>query len=98
MRRVTQAPPWQRTEPDRFRFRFWADDLTANVYDQRSGETHCLSPLAVELLQLLDAGPGTTLVLATALSEVLGGDEPAHAAVSDELRRLQRIGLIRAAE
>lgn len=90
---MSTEPLWQRTEPSRFRFRFWNDDLTANVYDLRSGETHLLSTLALELLHLLDSGVTEAPEMAASLAEVLNGPEAAVDLVRDEMRRLQRIGL-----
>ncbi len=90
---MSTEPLWQRTEPARFRFRFWDDDLTANVYDLRSGETHMLSTLALELLYLLDTGVTDATAMAASLVEVLNGSDPAVDLVRDEMRRLQRIGL-----
>lgn len=88
---------WRRTEPARFRFRFWDDDLTASVFDLLSGETHGLSTLALELLHLLDQGATGIPVLAVGLSEALGGLDPAADLVRDEIHRLQRIGLVEVA-
>ena len=94
---MSVEPLWRRTEPARFRFRFWEDDLTASVFDGLSGETHGLSTLAIELLHLLEPGVATIPALATMLSEVLGGPDPAADLVRDEIHRLQRIGLVEVA-
>lgn len=68
--------------------------MTANAYDLQSGETHGLSTLALELLHLLDDGVNQVPALAAALDGVLGGAGPAVDLVRDEMRRLQRIGLV----
>lgn len=86
-----------KAEPERFRFRVWDDDLTASVFDVRSGETHGLSTLALELLYLLDRGALTVAGMAGLLDEDLGGPGQAEHLVRDEVDRLERISLIRLA-
>ena len=86
-----------RTEPERFRFRVWDDDLTASVFDVRSGETHGLSTLALELLYLLDRGALTVAAMAGLLDEDLGGPGQAEQLVRDEVDRLERIGMVKLA-
>ena len=88
---------WRHAKQDRFRLLFWEGDLTGNVYDIQSGETHCLSMLAVELLHILDSDTfaGSTIAsIASSLAEYLGGAEEAERLVQDEMARLQRIGLV----
>lgn len=68
--------------------------MTANVYDLRSGETHGLSTLALELLHLLDTGVTAEPAMVSTLAEVLHGADLAVDQVRDEIRRLQRIGLV----
>ena len=87
---------WQRAEPSRFRFRFWPDEAAANAFDLRSGSTHCVSPLGLELIALLDGGARTTAELLDELHDVFEDREQACGFLHNELTRLSTIGLVAA--
>ena len=85
---------WQKTQPARFRHAGWRDEVSGNVYDLRSGNTHCLSPLALELLDLLTEGRRGVAELATELRDVFHSLDDASSRVQAELNQMQKIGLI----
>ncbi len=91
---VPNEARWQRSLPARFRHASWHDEVSGNVFDLRSGSTHCLSPLALELLDLLTDGPRGVADLAAELSDIFHSLDDASSSVRAELSKMQRIGLI----
>jgi PqqD family protein of HPr-rel-A system len=85
---------WRRIPAPQLRLQTWPDEATANAYDLRSGETHALSTLALEVLDLLASSAQTTAELAAQLAEVLDDSANACTCVHDELSRLRRIGMV----
>lgn len=87
---------WSRVARDRLLVRSWSGEEGV-VYDTRSGDTHLLEPLALELLQRLEPQvPRSARALLDGLADIVLGDDPeaALAAVEQSLESMRRAGLV----
>lgn len=77
--------------------RCWEDEASAVFYSVRSGDTHLVDSLALEVHDLLMARPMTESELLDALSDVIepGRDAEAAQELRGYLLRLQEFGLLR---
>nr|WP_316639029.1 HPr-rel-A system PqqD family peptide chaperone [uncultured Roseateles sp.] len=76
--------------------RYWDDEAGAVYYSARSGDTHLIDMLAVELHHLLRLRPMTERQLLEALADAVepGHDIEAASHLHENLVRLQGIGLL----
>lgn len=74
----------------------WPDDESAVLYDTRSGDTHMVSVLALEILSALKAGMLSSDQIADALLPSLADAPPANFAplIAAELERLHTLRLV----
>ncbi len=87
---------WSCAGRERFLVRTWGGEEGV-VYDKLSGDTHLLEPLALELLQRLDAGtPRSARALLDDLADLLedAGSESSLAAIEHGLESMRRAGLV----
>ena len=88
---------WALARDPALRVRSWDDEAAGLGFDERSGDTFVLGPLAMELLALLDeSGPSDAAALLDAIRASLPVEPPPTLAVDvrDELLDLQRRGLV----
>lgn len=71
-------------------------DAEAAVFDSRTGETHMISALPMELLRLLQQGPhdSDTLAARIAADNALPDDPSWRERVAESLQFLEQTGLI----
>jgi PqqD family protein of HPr-rel-A system len=75
-------------------WRAWDGDFA--VYDDRSGDTHCLTGMPAELFERLatEAATPQELVAAVARDHDMAVDDALAQAVADSLGELTRLGLL----
>lgn len=84
---------WHGPPADRLRLEI-LDTLTL-AYDRASGQTHLLAPPLPELLDMLSAGPATTVDLADRLSATFDlGDQDVPGLIGERLAELAAMGLV----
>lgn len=88
---------WHVADEARGCVKSWDDEGCGVFYSVRSGDTHLIDALAVELHDLLIAKPMDESALLQALDDVIvpGGEAAAAAELREHLRRLQGFGLLR---
>lgn len=88
------SSPWRIADSARLRWRFW--DGEGAVYDDLSGDTHYLPPLAAIVFERLLAGPADEAALAAAIRDALGlaPDEDPTSALAETLDRLYSTRMI----
>lgn len=87
---------WSCAGRERLLVRSWSGEEGV-VYDTLSGDTHLLEPLALELLQRLEAGvPRSARALLEDLADLVEdtAPEPALAAIEQCLESMRRAGLV----
>jgi len=74
----------------------WPDDESAVVYDTRSGDTHMIGALALEILSVLQGGTLCADEVADAVKPSLADAPPANLAalIAAELERLHTLRLV----
>lgn len=87
---------WRCPGSDRWRLANWPDGDETVLFDERSGQTHFLAPLATAVLDLLSVEPRTGKSLFDALSGLVEDDElvALKEQLEDVVRRLEAAGLI----
>ena len=87
---------WSTSGSGRRIFREWPDEDQVIVYDTATGDTHLIEALGMDVLQVLEASPGTTAHLSHALADRFEASD--HGAVVEyitaTLHRLQDAGLV----
>lgn len=85
---------WHLSNDRRLHWRSWGGETV--VYDDVSGETHYLEPLAAEIFEILQISSADTNELTKSVSASLGleRDDELMRAVSAVVVRLSRAGLI----
>jgi PqqD family protein of HPr-rel-A system len=88
------APVWALSRPHQLLWRDWGDSGAA--YDAGSGDTHLISALAIELLELLSTAPRTEAALGLELVDALGDAESEAVAslIGEQLTSLHGLGLV----
>lgn len=81
---------WRSRRP--FRGSAWPDG--AVVYDAASGDTHQLSPLAYQILTLIQEAPATQEALAARVTPASLGENDVGAALAAIVLNLHELGLI----
>jgi PqqD family protein of HPr-rel-A system len=91
-RKPTNETLWSSTT---LLWRHWEQDIV--VYNPISGNTHVLTPVAGQVLKLLDTGPASRAQIAQAISSAAGVtvDEEITREVDNLLTNLDELGLIR---
>ena len=87
---------WSCASRERFLVRSWSGEEGV-AYDMLSGDTHLLTPLAVELLQRLEPDVARSAqVLLDSLEDIIvdDGPESALAAIEQSLESMRRVGLV----
>jgi PqqD family protein of HPr-rel-A system len=87
---------WSCAARERLLVRSWSGEEGV-VYDTLSGDTHLLEPLALELLQRLQAGvPRSARALLDELADlvVVDGADSALGAIEQSLESMHRAGLV----
>jgi PqqD family protein of HPr-rel-A system len=86
--------PWQLAEGCRLHWKAWDDEFV--IFDEGSGDTHLLDPLAAEVLKLLEQSPGDVADLArrTVARLDLAPDPDLAARVLELVRRFAAAGLV----
>jgi PqqD family protein of HPr-rel-A system len=84
---------WKIGDPSGLCWKIWDGECV--VFDGRSGETHLLNPLAVEVLQTLEQGPadGSHLTRLIASTLALEAEPDLARAVDEVLARFDELGL-----
>ena len=87
---------WHCPGSDRWRFASWADSDETVLFDDRSGQTHFLAPLATAVLEILAEEPRSGKFVFDALSGRVEADElvALREQLEDVVRRLEAAGLI----
>jgi PqqD family protein of HPr-rel-A system len=95
---VAKPLAWKIGDASKLCWRIWDGECV--VFDSRSGETHLLNPLAVEVLQTLEQGPadGSHLTRLIASTFALEAEPDLARAVDEVLTRLDELGLTEPAE
>lgn len=90
------SPLWSLASPAQLFIRVWEDDETAVAYDARSGDTHLIEPLGLEVLSLLRDEPNTIESINLQLASLYAPED--HVSVFDLiptiLRDMHDVGLI----
>lgn len=92
---MASANIWRAAEGP-FRRQIWGGELV--VYDERSGDTHCLDRIATAvLMRLVDDGPNTPANLRDAVDGLLEAEGKDHgeAIINDALETLGTLQLVR---
>lgn len=90
----TPAPRWKAVAGDDLCWRHWGE--ASYVFDARSGQTHFLNALAVEILQVLGEAPKTADEACRILLDRYGADddEDFRVAVATSLSVMDNLGLV----
>lgn len=87
---------WSLVSPAQLYIRAWEGEDTAVVYDARSGDTHLIEALALEVLHLLKDQPSSTEALSLKLISLYAQDD--HVSIIDLiptiLRDMRDVGLL----
>jgi len=87
---------WSSASRERFLVRSWSGEEGV-AYDMLSGDTHLLTPLALELLQRLEPDvPRSAGALLDSLADIIEDDGPesALAVIEQSLESMRRVGLV----
>ncbi|HKZ08189.1 MAG TPA: HPr-rel-A system PqqD family peptide chaperone [Methylomirabilota bacterium] len=82
-------PRWELSEGSRLHWKHWDDEYV--VFDEGSGDTHLLDPLAAEVLKALEEQPADVPALLARLGFVDDREIEAHLRAT--LERFRDIGL-----
>lgn len=93
-----RAVVWKVEDGARFHFRRWGDECVA--YDNATGDTHLLDPVAAELLLALQQAAATTEELVQRVASRLGTGTGSDlfSALESALGDFERLALIRRVE
>lgn len=92
-----RAENWRVCDEARGRVKAWDGENSAVFYSVRTGDTHLIDALAVELYELLSPKPMSEPEILQALADVVapGCDTEAARELHEHLLRLQSFGLLR---
>jgi PqqD family protein of HPr-rel-A system len=95
---MQRAVVWKVEGESRFHFRRWGDECVA--YDNATGDTHLLDPVAAELLVSLQQAAATTEELVQRVASRLGTEAGSDlfSALESALGDFERLAFIRRAE
>jgi PqqD family protein of HPr-rel-A system len=87
---------WSLAAPTQLYIRVWEDDETAVVYDARSGDTHLIEPLGIEVLSLLTDEPSSIASINLRLASLYAQEDhvPIFDLIPTILRDMHDVGLI----
>jgi PqqD family protein of HPr-rel-A system len=87
---------WSLVSPAQIYIRAWENEDAAVVYDARSGDTHLIEPLALEVLRFLKNEPGTAESLSIKLISLYAQED--HGSIIDLipaiLQDMRDVGLL----